>query len=409
MKRFDMLQRAGLGVALLGLLAAAPAVGQEQANEGISGSMKGKNIATVVSETLSYWTPERMRQAKPLDVISVDPAKVAPMNAEERPPLGEPGVMPGWDPQSGLPQPKPGTIIKLNKVQPQYSVPPGTPPSSSTDYANYGPFQRWTHFGNYLTYPRSVIGKLFFKQNGNSYVCSATVVQKSTIFTAGHCVSDGQGNWSTNLLFCPSYYKGSGSGAPHPQRGCWSWTGTAYTPTDWHMYKRIDRDYACVVLSPTGTVHNTKIGNITGWAGMTWNWATRYLVMALGYPAGAPFPGYHIIHVAGVEWYERDLSSNDGGVVSKYMGNDMTGGSSGGPWFINWEHRSAAYDRLDSTGLTDPPAGASASNMPFLNGVNSHRLRGYVNEMGSPQFTNSDNDPRDVVDVFNACLSNGGN
>jgi len=424
-----MVRFATVGAALVGMLVAMPALAGENGGKSVAG---GKSLAESVSQTMSFWTLERMQQAKPMPLpkIVVDPATEAQLQQEKQLPMGEPGVIPGWDPGSGLPQPEP-KVITLGKngkaapqttqgAQPQYASPPGSPPANPVDFAGYGPFQRWTHFGNYLAYPRSVIGKLFFKKpNGYTYVCTGTVVNRSTIITAGHCVSDGNGTYYSNFLFCPSYYKGSGSGSPHPSRGCW--TGIyVKASTAYHTNGNIDRDYACIVTASTGTVHNAKIGDITGWAGISVNGSTRYMTMSFGYPAESPFYGYNIIQVAGVEWYEVNMRASDGN-KSKYMGNDMKGGSSGGPWMLNWEHRNSSIvvPPLSGANTTyiDPFAGTT---YPRVNGVNSHKRcmsscgtptssSGTYNwEMGSPQFTYSSSDNDDVGDVLNACFNNGG-
>jgi hypothetical protein len=58
--------------------------------------------------------------------------------------------------------------------------------------------------GHYLAFPRDLHGKLFFSLGASNFVCSATVVFRSTIATAGHCVSNGAGLFATNVLFCLS-------------------------------------------------------------------------------------------------------------------------------------------------------------------------------------------------------------
>lgn len=83
-----------------------------------------------------------------------------------------------------------------------------------------------------------------------------------------------------------------------------------------------------------------------------------------------------------------------GGPVSKYIGNDMTGGPSGGPWWLNVGHHTLEY--ADTDGLCDTdPFQAAANVFPLINGVNSNKRcnvggcpAGYLftQEMGSPQF-----------------------
>jgi hypothetical protein len=136
-------------------------------------------------------------------------------------------------------------------------------------------------------------------------------------------------------------------------------------------------------------------------------------MVSWGYPAASPFSGYHIILATSPEWYEVNMTSGDG-LVSKYMGNDMTGGSSGGPWWMSVGHNTYEYPDTDGSWATDPgsPGG------PYLNGVNSHkRCRNgcftpptstsgtFWQEMGSPQFRNTSGDTDESEDIFASCFA----
>lgn len=388
----------------------------------------------------AYWTPERMANAKPVPMPeAVIDEKLAATALTPSEALGNPGFAPGWDPNSGLKPPDPLARIEITPGDPQFdwywreheaslraAAPDafGSPPSNPVDYPGYGKFARWTWYGNYLTWPTSTIGKLFFTKPGvGNYVCSATVIGRSTLATAGHCVSSligGTPTWHTNFLFCPSYYKAGGSGGAHPSRGCWSWT-TATTSSQWYSNENFDRDYACIVTATTGTVVSNKIGNVTGWVGRAWNWGGTDATLAWGYPAASPFPGYHIITVAANEWYSVNMSTAGESTVdlwSKYIGSDMTGGSSGGPWWLGTRHQNSAnnYADTDGVGYTGWVGG------PWINGVNSHKRckvacgtppsaasGTYWQEMGSPPFTSNSSDNADSEDVFGVCLSHVNN
>ncbi|MEP0774766.1 MAG: hypothetical protein HRF46_10445 [Acidobacteriota bacterium] len=385
---------------------------------------------------LEYWTTERMANARPLPLPGVVDGGLA-MPAAPLPADARPGYSLGWDPKSGLEPPDPLTRYELDPEQlssfPGYlegqargNAPGafGSPPADPVDYPGYGKFARWTWYGNYLTYPTSTIGKLFFTIPGQgNFVCSAAVIGRSTIATAGHCVSSVIGStptWHTNVQFCPSYYKGGGSGAPHPNRGCWSWNYMA-TSTQWYNHENFDRDYACVVLATSGTVHANKVGNVTGWIGRAWNWGNIDAILAWGYPAAAPFPGYHIITVAGNEWYSVNMSNageTSPNLSSKYIGSDMTGGSSGGPWWLGTTHPNPANNYSDTDGVIY----TGLIGGPWLNGVNSHKRcktacgtppssssGTYWQEMGSPPFTSSGSDSQDSEDIFASCLNHSNN
>lgn len=426
----------GMMALLCGAVAGAGASDQAPGPVSMSSEqMTGQQPMAVVN----YWTLERMQAAKPLDVPKVLDLGLTRMSVTVKPTTDPPALSPGWDPNSGLEPPAPGTVIRLDPSEPNgfhaaaasfgltnSSVAPqtfGSPPANPTDYPNYGKFARWTWYGNYLTYPTSTIGKLFFTKPGvGDFVCSATVVNRSTIVTAGHCVSSiigGTPTFHTNFLFCPSYYKGSGSGEPYPTRGCWAWSQAA-TSSSWYNSGNVDRDYACIVTATTGTVVNDKVGNVTGWVGTAWNWPAEQSILSFGYAAAPPFPGYNIIAVAATEWYSINMSSagETEDVQSKYIGSDLTGGSSGGPWWLGTRHPNPALQYADTDGVIY----TGWVNGPFLNGVNSHKrcivdcssppssTQGiFWQEMGSPPFFSSSTDSQDTFDVIGVCTSHPNN
>jgi len=372
------------------------------------------SLALAIAE---YWTPERMAEAKPMPIPTriVDPADQAV--PDQYSPPGPPGFSPGWAPASGLPQPDPGTEYVIEPGHPLYAVATGqlAAPQHGTKPTNplsgpYGPFQRWTWYGRYLTYPTATIGKLFFSLGTSNFVCSATVIQKNTVITAGHCNSDGAGTFATNRMFCPSY----NAGGINPTSGCWS-VVLSKTSAGWHNNGDPDYDYACLVTATTGTVVNDNIGDFTGWFGRAWNWGPSQATFSFGYPAASPFPGFHIITVAATEWYTHDFDSGD--QVSKLMGNDMTGGASGGSWVIGLAHRNSEYVDTDGFSATDP----GAFQFPWVNGVNSHKrclvtcaspptaTNGvFWQEMSSPPFEQDGSDTDDMHDITEVCFANGG-
>jgi len=399
--------------ALAGLALLLPVTGFAQ-EETVATAPSPRAAATVHA----YWTAERMQSAQPMPVPAV-PMAAGAKATRAAPPNALPGWSPGWSPESGR-QPKPDSAHWMSedeyiaaeaaKVSPQH----GTEPTNPRD-GPYAPFQRWTWSGKYVTYPMSTVGKLFFTLPGiGNFVCSASVIGRSTLATAGHCVSSGTGVWATNMLFCPSY-RPAGGGGPHP-KGCWAGV-TQTTSSAWHFNSDFDRDYACIVTANTGTATNNKIGNNTGWTGRAWNWY-GVLEMALGYPAAAPFPGHTIIAAASPDWYTHDWGGNTN-QYAKFIGNDSTGGSSGGPWWLGYRAPSTEYADTDGNNNTDPgqPGG------PYINGVNSHkRCTGgtcmspptttagvFWQEMGSSAFRSTAGDGGESEDVFAVCLAHANN
>jgi V8-like Glu-specific endopeptidase len=368
------------------------------------------NADAVTQAALAYWTPERMAEAVPMPM----PERFAenlPAQQNLQVFAGNPGFVNGWLPGSGeyveQVQAFPRSDIASQSLLQAFGAPPTNPLSGP-----YGPFQRYAMQGNYVGWPRSFIGKLFFTLNGTGRQCSASVIARSTIATAGHCVSDGNGTFATNWLFCPSYNQGG----VNPLRGCWGWN-LAVTSAGWHFNGNLDHDYACIVTATTGSVIANKVGNITGWAGRAWNW-NDVPVSTFGYPAAAPFPGNVIHETNSVEWYNVDWVA--GGQVSKVIGSDLTPGSSGGPWYMSWRHPTAEAADTDGSSATDPVSPVQAVG-PHINGINSAK-RCLVNcntpptaangvfwqEMASPPFR-STAATDESEDIFATCLASGNN
>jgi hypothetical protein len=361
-------------------------------------------------EIQEYWTPDKMIDAKPVDsTVVVDDFSQGAGVKEYLPEEANPGYAPGWAPGSG-PQPGADDNVEITPDHPLYPEATGleqpghgSPPPSNPLNGPYGPFQRWTWFGSYLTYPTSVHGKLFFTMNGQDFVCSGTVIHRNTVLTTGHCNSDGNGAFATNRLFCPSY----STGGIRPI-GCWT-VANSKTSSNWHFSGDPDYDYACLVTRKNSD--GDSIGDLTGWTGRGWNFPATQMEMTFGYPSEAPFPGDHIVTVAAPEWYEHHFRS--GGQISKCIGNDSGLGLSGGAWILGMEHRSDGYPDTDAIAATDPGSQS-------VNGVTSHR-RCLVNcvtpptvnsgvfwqEWCSPPFrsTSASDESEDIIGV---CLNNGG-
>ena len=375
---------------------------------------RGTDAAAAEAEALAiqdFWTPERMAAAEPRPIPTMVTTESASLTAAPVI-LGEPILISGHSAGGGPFTPK---VRTFRRSEGQATATPqswGTAPTNPLS-GPYGPFQRWTMEGNYLPFARAIHGKLFFVLGGNLFQCSASVIGRSTVATAGHCVSDGGGTFATSLLFCPSYY--NGAGGVHPARGCWA--GVAVTTSGaWHFTGDPDYDYACFVTATTGTIVADKIGNVTGWSGRAANWPSEQPEITFGYPAGAPFPGNVIQQTASTEWYNWEATA--GGQVSKVIGSDLTGGASGGGWFLGWRAPGAEVADTDGSIVTDP-AGFGG---PYINGVNSHK-RCVVNcsspptagagvfwqEMTSPPFLSTAAVDGDSEEVFAVCLAHVNN
>lgn len=375
----------------------------------------GKSAAALASTSqtvAAFWTKARMDGAKPMPtpVVPVSAASLstAPI-VQETLEVADPGFVPGCKPTAKNCDPRPRKLLMQSGLasatqsfgdlmQPMHGDKPINPKDGP-----YGPFQRWREAESITAYPKSTVGKLFFSLGGQNWVCSASVIGRSTLITAGHCNSDGAGHFATNRLFCPSYLNGANA-----SRGCWT-VVTSAVSNPWHNGGDPDYDYSCLVTATTGTVVANKIGNVTGTLGRAWNWNPSQAVRTFGYPQAAPFTGGTLQTTASTEWYTHDFTV--GGQISKIIGSDLTGGSSGGPWILGWTGGMAETADTDASSATDP-----GNN--WVNGVNSHKrcvsncnaptttTGVFWQEMTSPPFRNTTSDINESEDVIGLCLAN---
>lgn len=180
------------------------------------------------------------------------------------------------------------------------------------------------------SYPLSTVGKVFFNKAGQDYVCSGTVVassNRSVVDTAGHCLYL-YGNWAQNVIFCPLYDNGS---TPY---GCWA-ARDLEVPSDWidAGLSDLHHDFGMAIVAPND---QGALTDQVGGAGWAYNQPVDQQFYAYGYPAAYPFDGQtrrSCDASIGKAW------PHGGGTVVS-IPCDMTGGSSGGPWFIkigsNW-------------------------------------------------------------------------
>jgi V8-like Glu-specific endopeptidase len=176
-----------------------------------------------------------------------------------------------------------------------------------------------------LVYPLSTVGKVFFTNaSGRDSMCSGTAVASlnhSVVDTAGHCLYL-YGGWSKNVIFCPLYDNGV---SPYD---CWA-ARALEVPSDWINPKPNDyhHDFGIAIVAPNS---QGALTDLVGGAGWAYNQPANQPFYAYGYPAAPPFDGQ-----------TRQSCENSRGTLSKHGdGNvvsipcNMTGGSSGGPWFI---------------------------------------------------------------------------
>jgi V8-like Glu-specific endopeptidase len=284
---------AGARVAIGALLGIALQATPASADSG--GSASGSSISkSAISKkahksSADFWTSERMRSAKPLDLVDIG------SRALER--TGQ-AVRKG----TGLKVP-PVKPEDVTKILPE----PGGP---------------WSGGGDVV----KTSGRVFFTMGDRQASCSGDAVTSdngSTVITAGHCVKY-QGNWHTNWVFVPGYHDGE---APY---GKWSADKTMSTP-QWEASEDMNFDVGAAVVKP---LDGKKLTDVVGGQGLSFNAPYNTTMYSFGFPAADPYDGEKLIYCSGTSFQDFLLTKDHG------LSCNMTGGSSGGPWFTEFDEGS---------------------------------------------------------------------
>jgi hypothetical protein len=280
----------GVILAAAAFAAAAPSPGARA--DGLSvverggGGVREQAIA-------DYWTAKRMRRARPLEAIRTDRGGMR-LQLGERAPRNHPASF-----ESG-PVPDPGV------------------------------------------FPNTVYGKVFGKMPGlGGYTCSGTVVDaanRSTMVTAGHCVTDPEFALAKKLVFVPAY--------DHGARPFGSWVfERIVTQRAWRRNANFNFDLAALEMSP---LNGVALQDAVGAIPVAPNLPVEQTYVATGYPANR--------RDTEVMW--RCIGAFDGfdprpiphGPTAFAIGCDMGVGASGGSMTVD-----GALASVVSFGYEDHP------------------------------------------------------
>ncbi len=187
-------------------------------------------------------------------------------------------------------------------------------------------------------YPFSASGKLYFNIGTSTFVCSASLIKPGIIVTAAHCVAGyGTSTFYRNWVYVPALTDRFTPNAPY---GIYGVTGAAVM-TSW-----INGTDGCNVVCPNDVavlvaapLNGKYPGARTGFLAYGWNnfGFTSFAglnateITQLGYPVGLS-KGLNMMRtdslgytITDAEWFNNIQ-----------IGSRMTGGSSGGPWIINF-------------------------------------------------------------------------
>jgi V8-like Glu-specific endopeptidase len=260
------------------------------------------------SRIRSYWTPQRMSQARPLERLLLESPPASMIS--DQAPVG---------PQRSI-----APIAPTGATHVERSL--GTTSIATTSALS--DFMRAEVSGDYKTFPLSTNGKVFGTTGkGASYVCSGTAINSgnmSVVWTAAHCVygTDPGSGWATKLTFVPAYKDGNAPFGEWPMHRAW-------VPDGWIGLQSLSHDNAALVVSPKP--NGDRLVELTGGRGIKWNASPEQAFQSFGYPAKWPFSGQRMITCESSYQGQGDA---DGGLAPVSMGCDMTAGSSGGGWIV---------------------------------------------------------------------------
>lgn len=289
-------------------------------------------------------TPDVVRaKARPLPISKHGGSGIAKA-ATRLPALGPSGVVAG---SVGN-----GRMTPVYEPAPQPPRQAGTGGRSSQQYGTGNhPFTTSRANGQSFkvtdAYPWRATGKLFFTIAGDSYVCSASLIKKGVVLTAAHCVIDygsGSGGVFSGITFKPAYSNGTSSYG--------SWTAQKVYVRSPYVNGTdncaagaegivCENDVALIVVK---TQSGAYPGTSTGWYGYGYG-GYSYVgglvqITQLGYPVALDDGGL-MERTDSYGYVDADSVNNT------VIGSRQTGGSSGGPWLVNFGIRpsqTAGYD-----------------------------------------------------------------
>jgi hypothetical protein len=233
-------------------------------------------------------------------------------------------------------------------------------------------------------------GKVYFSMAGGNWQCSGSVVNDarstvSIVLTAGHCaVDETTGIFATNWMFMPNWDAAPASSATACTAtlyGCWTAQGlvvhSGFRFAGGFNDEAVRHDWAFAVVGAGGK-SNTQLDGTVGSYPIAFNSVSNGdRLSAFGYPAAGRYKGNDLTWCAGNIFQDSGTSNTTWG-----MACNMTGGSSGGPWF-------AGLNETNGSGGT-------------LSSLNSYGYSGLSNMYGPKFNTNTQN-------TYNAANSATGN
>jgi hypothetical protein len=200
------------------------------------------------------------------------------------------------------------------------------------------------------SYPWRATGKLWARFGTEWFVCTASLIRKGVLVSAAHCIhnyGDQQAGFANAVAWWPAYNFG---GQPYGSWNAiyWAILSQYYNGTDTCRSASVgivcNNDIAIIVLEIKSGLY---AGNHVGWYAWGWNgWGfvvSSFIgnqfagqITQLGYPQAID-TGVQQIRTDSVGLYFTATDTTNGQLLRNFIiGSAQTGGSSGGPWLVNF-------------------------------------------------------------------------
>ncbi len=198
-------------------------------------------------------------------------------------------------------------------------------------------------------WPYRAAGKLFFLEGTDTYVCSASLIDRGLVITAAHCVADyGKKTMYSNWEFIPGYRNGE---APF---GVWKASkayvlsgypdGTA--PCDYGVVCRDDVALLVLVAQPHPKTKKPYFpGQRTGWFAYA-SGPVAFTQTGLTHVTQLGYPGC-LDNGSLMQRNDAQAATSASNRDNSVFGSLMCGGSSGGPWIANFGVRPALTETVN--------------------------------------------------------------
>lgn len=294
-------QRALVSVSIATLLTLIAVAGVGAGAAAASGHYVGGFSAR---EAAAFWTPARMRAAKPIEVTRPHDGSRLPHKPDRD---GRPGRL--------------GAQLAAASAFGSDFEPVAD--STAAEFRVHGAI--------FLSFGIFGYGR-----------CSGTAVRsrnRSVVFTAAHCLNSGgkRSRWFPGrVVFVPAYRYGQRPFGVFPAR----WIDTT---KQWRASGSENFDVGAMVVR--SNVAGKKLGEAVGGAGIAWNLKPNQIFDVHGYPAEAPFDGETQRICRGTPFLGHDsISFVFPGPLNLAVSCGLTGGASGGGWTIEGDTLNSVTD-----------------------------------------------------------------